>query len=84
MARGRKPVEDLTDRNRGVLHAIVELTRRKGYPPSLMELAQHVGLHSAYAVQRHVDRLEGMGYISREPGQARTIHVLRLPKRGEA
>jgi len=65
----------LTPRQKDVLAAIDELTRRYGYPPTLREIARAVGLCLSTA-SYYVNALETKGAISRVPGTPRTIVVL--------
>jgi len=70
----------ITDRQAEVLETIQELTDELGYPPTVKELGDRLRLRSTCTTQRHLDALERKGYITRQPGQARTIRVLRWPK----
>lgn len=54
----------------------------KGYPPSTREIAAGCFI-SRGAVTRHLDRLEIMGRIHREPGKARGLRVLDAEPDGE-
>lgn len=67
--------QDLTLRQREVLAALERITRRDGYPPSLRELAQEVGLSSVSSVQAHVRTLERAEMIERRAGRPRAIRV---------
>ena len=69
----------VTDRQRDVLDAILVLTERRHYPPTVRELCEELGVLSSCTVQRHLDALERKGYITREPQQARTLRVVRRP-----
>ncbi len=48
----------------------------KGYPPSVREIAAAVGLASSSTVHGHLARLEGKGYIRRDPTKPRAIEIL--------
>lgn len=65
-------IRELTERQREVLHYIVEVLRCSGYPPTVREIANHFGLASGYGVQRHLAALQKKGFIRRDTG-ARTI-----------
>ena len=68
-------MKPLTPRQKDVLAAIGELTRRYGYPPTLREIARAVGLCLS-TTSYYVSTLEAKGAISRVPGIPRTIVVL--------
>lgn len=68
---------DLTQRQREVLQAIVDMTDRLGWPPTLRELGEELGISSTYGVRCHLDALEDKGYIERQPNQSRAIRVLK-------
>jgi repressor LexA len=48
----------------------------KGYPPSVREIGEAVGLQSTSTVHGHLDRLERKGFIRRDPSKSRTIEIL--------
>jgi predicted ArsR family transcriptional regulator len=58
-----------------VIHAIERLTKQHGYPPSVLELAQDLGIVKS-AVQYHLDRLCSVGIVTRERGKPRTLRVV--------
>lgn len=68
--------EGLTPRQRQVLDYIKEQVRRKGYPPSVREIGEAVGLSSSSTVHGHLARLEEKGMIRRDPTKPRAIEVL--------
>jgi repressor LexA len=70
----------LTWRQRKVLQVIRESVRRRGYPPSMREIADATGLASTGAVSYQLNRLQKKGYLRSNAGQARTVEVL-LPGR---
>ena len=59
-----------------VLHAIVLLTSRDGYAPTIREIMDLIGLRSPDTVSFHLDRLRSEGRITWKRGAARTIRVL--------
>ena len=75
----------LTDRQRRVLDAIQDCLRRQGYPPTVRELAQHLGV-SIGTVQAHLRALERKGVLKRRPFQARGLSLTAPEERsgGEA
>jgi repressor LexA len=69
----------LTDRQREVLEGIHEIFREKGYPPTVREIGERLGLRSSCTVQRHLEALEKKGYIKRDRTKARSMEILKAP-----
>ncbi|MBI4280055.1 MAG: transcriptional repressor LexA [Armatimonadetes bacterium] len=67
----------LTKRQREILSHIQEYTRSHGYPPSVREIGQALGLTSSSTVHSHLSALEKKGYLRRDPSKPRAIEVLR-------
>jgi repressor LexA len=65
----------LTDRQRGILDFIVEQMRDRGYPPSVREIGEAVGLTSPSTVHTHLATLQRLGYLRRDPTKPRAIEV---------
>jgi repressor LexA len=72
------PDHVLTWRQRKVLQVITESVQRRGYPPSLQEIGEAVGLTSTSSVSFQLATLQGKGYLRRDVGRARSVEV-RLP-----
>jgi len=68
----------LTPRRRKIIRVIEDSLQSRGYPPSLREIGQAVGLASTSSVSHQMSVLEAAGYLSRETGRPRTA-VLRVP-----
>lgn len=68
--------EPLTERQRQILQFIKDEIRTKGYPPSVREIGEAIGLSSSSTVHGHMTRLEEKGYIRRDPTKPRAIEVL--------
>lgn len=68
--------ESLTERQRQILQFIKDEIRTKGYPPSVREIGEAIGLSSSSTVHGHMTRLEEKGYIRRDPTKPRAIEVL--------
>ncbi|MGE5672784.1 MAG: transcriptional repressor LexA [Mycobacterium leprae] len=68
--------DDLTERQRQVLEFIKQEIRLKGYPPSVREIGEAIGLSSSSTVHGHMARLEEKGFIRRDPTKPRAIEVL--------
>lgn len=69
-------MDELTARQKEILEFIQKELQRKGYPPSVREIGEAVGLSSSSTVHAHLERLEEMGYIRRDPTKPRAIEVL--------
>lgn len=68
--------ERLTDRQRQIFSYIKDETRKRGYPPSVREIGEAVGLSSSSTVHGHLARLEEKGMIRRDPSKPRAIEIL--------
>ncbi|WP_226034859.1 transcriptional repressor LexA [Aquibacillus saliphilus] len=68
----------LSKRQEAILQFIKEEVIDKGYPPSVREIGEAVGLASSSTVHGHLSRLEKKGYIRRDPTKPRAIEVLHL------
>jgi len=66
----------LNDRQRSILDYIKEKTKSQGYPPSVREIGQAVGLKSSSTVHMYLVQLEDMGLIKRDPAKPRAILVV--------
>lgn len=67
---------DLTDRQRQILDLIGATVRDRGYPPSVREIGEAVGLSSPSTVHSHLSALERTGYLRRDPSKPRAIEVI--------
>jgi repressor LexA len=74
------PGHVLTWRQRKILRAIRESVQKRGYPPSMLEIGEAVGLTSTGSVSYQLSTLQRKGYLHRDVGRARTME-LRLPGR---
>jgi repressor LexA len=68
----------LTWRQRKVLQVIRDSVQRRGYPPSMREIGEAVGLTSTSSVSYQLSTLQAKGYLHRDAGRPRTVEV-RLP-----
>ena len=66
---------DLTDRQRQVLEFIDAELRERGYPPSVREIGEAVGLSSSSTVHAHLAALQDKGYLVRDPTKPRALEV---------
>jgi len=69
-------VSRISNRQQAILEFIKREVREKGYPPSVREIGEAVGLASSSTVHGHLDRLEKKGLIRRDPTKPRAIEVL--------
>ncbi|WP_054949799.1 transcriptional repressor LexA [Numidum massiliense] len=67
---------NLTPRQQAILDFIREQVREKGYPPSVREIGEAVGLASSSTVHGHLSRLEKKGVLRRDPTKPRAIELL--------
>ena len=79
-----EPTAPLTARQKGILDMIETSMRERGYPPSVREIGEVVGLTSPATVHNHLATLERMGYIRRDPTKPRAIEVRYDPSSGAA
>ena len=73
---------ELTARQRGILDFIELETRQRGYPPSVREIGEAVGLTSTSTVHAHLASLQRLGYLRRDPTKPRAIEVRYDPGSG--
>lgn len=69
----------LTDPRSQILAAIRDSVKERGYPPTLREIAEAVGLASTSSVHYHLRALRRDGLIELVPGRPRSV-VIHLPK----
>jgi repressor LexA len=66
----------LSTRQLAILDYIKKEVKEKGYPPSVREIGEAVGLASSSTVHGHLARLEKKGLIRRDPTKPRAIEIL--------
>ena len=66
----------LSKRQKEILEFIKKEVQTKGYPPSVREIGEAVGLASSSTVHGHLARLESKGFIRRDPTKPRAIEIL--------
>lgn len=69
-------VDGLTDRQRQTLRYIAATVSERGYPPSVREVCEALGLASSSTVHSHLQALQRKGYIKIDPTKPRAIEVL--------
>lgn len=69
-------VSKLSNRQQSIIDFIRKEVKDKGYPPSVREIGEAVGLASSSTVHGHLARLEKKGLIRRDPTKPRAIELL--------
>jgi repressor LexA len=67
---------ELTVRQRQILDFIRSEIHRRGFPPSVREIGEAVGLSSSSTVHSHLTALEDKGFLRRDPSKPRALEVL--------
>lgn len=74
--------EVLTNRQRAILTFILTEQQQRGYPPSVREIGEAVGLTSPSTVHAHLGSLQRMGFLVRDPSKPRALEVRYDPSSG--
>lgn len=69
-------MRELTKRQNEIFEYIKQTVQSKGYPPSVREIGEAVGLASSSTVHGHLSRLEEKGYIRKDPTKPRAIEIV--------
>ena len=72
----------ISKRQRAILDFIEEQMRDRGFPPSVREIGDAVGLTSPSTVHSHLNTLQRLGYLRRDPDKPRAIEVRFDPNSG--
>jgi repressor LexA len=72
---GPADASGLTPRQRRVLEFLRSSIEQRGYPPSIREIGQSVGLASSSSVAHQLKALESKGFIRRDPNRPRALEV---------
>ncbi|PRB67459.1 transcriptional repressor LexA [Arthrobacter sp. MYb213] len=72
----RSNARSLTIRQKKILETIQRSIGRNGYPPSMREIGDSVGLKSLSSVTHQLGQLEKLGYIRRDPRRPRAMEIL--------
>src|SRR4051812_3427213 len=75
---------ELTARQRQVLEFVDAEVRQRGYPPSVREIGEAVGLSSTSTVHAHLAALQEKGYLTRDPTKPRALEIHYEPDSGAA
>ncbi len=65
----------ITERQLAILKFIEQMVREHGYPPSVREIGKAVGLASPSSVHTHIETLQRLGYLRKDPSKPRAIIV---------
>jgi len=71
----------LTDRQQQIWNYLVEYVDRHGYPPTVREIGEQVGLASPSTVHAHLANLERAGLLRRDPTKPRALELLGRERR---
>jgi repressor LexA len=83
-ANGTRRRTSLSDKQLAILDVIQRSVSSRGYPPSMREIGDAVGLSSLSSVTHQLNQLELSGYLRRDPNRPRAMEVLiDLPSNGE-
>jgi repressor LexA len=72
-------MSDITARQKRILDVIAETVRERGYPPTVREIGEAVGLTSSSSVHAQLANLERMGLLHKDPTKPRAM-TLAAPK----
>lgn len=76
-------MKGITPKQQSVLKLIGNYIRRNGYPPTIREVSDHLGINSTNGANDHLKALEKKGYIRRSPGVSRGIQLLKREPPGK-
>ena len=68
--------KNLSDKQRAILEVIQNSVATRGYPPSMREIGDAVGLSSLSSVTHQLGQLELSGYLRRDPNRPRAMEIL--------
>ncbi|MEK4578271.1 helix-turn-helix domain-containing protein [Bacillus sp. FSL R12-0074] len=69
-------MKPLTPRQAQVLTFMQQKVIENGYPPTVREIGEEIGVSSPSTVHSHLIHLEEKGYIHRDPSKSRAIKIL--------
>jgi repressor LexA len=74
-------MDDVTPRQRRILDFIAQTVRERGYPPTVREIGEAVGLTSSSSVHSQLENLERKGLLHRDPTKPRTAVLSEIDSR---
>ena len=69
-------MREVSDKQNEIYEFLKTYTDNKGYPPSVREICEAVGLKSTSSVHGHLKRLESKGLIKRDPTKPRALEII--------
>jgi repressor LexA len=81
--RGRRPTTEITEPQRSTLRAIRAFIAKRGFPPTMKELGDILGIAPASAHEQ-VSQLVRKGFVRRDPRKARSIEIVEEPEQDVA
>ncbi len=84
MGRKTLPTDEmnLTAREHKVLGFIKKTTTEKGYPPTVREICEELGIKSTSTIHKDLSSLEKKGFIRKDPAKPRAIEIVKFNKPG--
>ncbi|WP_425460905.1 transcriptional repressor LexA [Klugiella xanthotipulae] len=80
----RRRRKNLSAKQVAIMEVIQNAVKQQGYPPSMREIGDAVGLSSLSSVTHQLNQLELSGYLRRDPNRPRALEILiELPNSGE-
>ena len=73
---GTRRRKNLSDKQLAILDVIQRSVSQRGYPPSMREIGDAVGLSSLSSVTHQLNQLELSGYLRRDPNRPRALEIL--------
>lgn len=69
-------LQDLTEREQKILDYMRTQSRLKGYPPTVREICQSLGIKSTSTAHKAIENLERKGYVRKDPSKRRAVEIL--------
>ncbi len=73
-------MQGLTDRQGQILDFITKTIQDQGYPPTIREIGEEMGIKSTNGVNDHLKALERKGYLKREGLKSRALRPVKMPE----
>jgi len=73
-------MQGLTDRQRQILDFITKRIQEQGYPPTIREIGEEMGIKSTNGVNDHLKALERKGFLKREGLKSRALRPVHMPE----
>ena len=72
-------MQGLTERQRQILEFITQRIEEQGYPPTIREIGEQMGIKSTNGVNDHLKALERKGFLKREGLKSRALRPVHMP-----